>query len=93
LLISADLPRQAAQRAVSAASAALVRQDLVLGPTKDGGCWLIGLARRRRTPPGLLAGAGRAGGDAIAAILVRVPMRLWQVELLALEDFPRLSLR
>ena len=79
--------------AIEAAFAALSRQDLVLGPTEDGGCWLIGLARRRRTPPGLLAGAARAGGDMIAAILARVPMRLWQVELLALEDYPRLSLR
>ncbi|HEV8015453.1 MAG TPA: DUF2064 domain-containing protein [Stellaceae bacterium] len=78
--------------AIDAAVVALGRQDLVLGPTEDGGCWLIGLAQRRRTPPGLLAGAARAGDDMVGAILARLPMRLWQVELLALEGCPRLCL-
>lgn len=97
VVIGGDVASPAARDALAAAVAALACQDLVLGPcaseAEDGGVWLIGLARRRRVPAGLLAGAGRRSADVIAAILARVPMQLWQAELLALEDFPRLKLR
>lgn len=93
VLVSDGLPHADAHVLLNAAMAALRHQDLVLGPTGEGGCWLVGLARRRRRlPPGALAAALRPGNDAIAAILARVPMRLWRIELLALEDFPRLNL-
>jgi glycosyltransferase A (GT-A) superfamily protein (DUF2064 family) len=93
VLIGGDVPGSAVLAALDTAFAALARQDLVLGPTEDGGSWLIGLARRRRTPSSLPARAQRRGvDDTIAAILAQVPMRLWQVELLAIEDLPRLCL-
>ena len=50
--------------------------------------------QRRRTQRKIEAARAQRqdDDDTIAAILARVPMRLWQVELLALEDLPRLRL-
>ncbi|HVA15900.1 MAG TPA: DUF2064 domain-containing protein, partial [Stellaceae bacterium] len=64
--IAAEVPMPAARAALGAAFAALVRQDLVLGPSEDGGYWLIGLARRRRMPPGLWQPLARPSGDTLA---------------------------
>ena len=90
VMIADDVPTDAAIEGLAMAFAALARQDLVLGPCEDGGYWLCGVARRRRVPSSLFNLAIRPMADAVAETLARVPMRLWQAELLPLEDFPRL---
>jgi glycosyltransferase A (GT-A) superfamily protein (DUF2064 family) len=90
VMIADDVSADAAIEGLAMAFAALARQGLVLGPCEDGGYWLCGIARRRRVPGNLFNLAIRPVADAVAEILAKVPMRLWQVELLPLEDFPRL---
>jgi glycosyltransferase A (GT-A) superfamily protein (DUF2064 family) len=90
VMIANDVSTDAAIEGLAMAFAALARQDLVLGPCEDGGYWLCGIARRRRVPGNLFNLAIRPVADAVAETLAKVPMRLWQVELLPLEDFPRL---
>ena len=89
-MMADDVPTDAAIEGLAMALAALARQDLVLGPCEDGGYWLCGVARRRRVPGNLFNLAIRPAADAVAETLAKVPMQLWQVELLPLEDFPRL---
>lgn len=49
-VIGADIPG-VERRDIAAAFEALGRSDAVVGPATDGGYWLIGLARGRRTAP------------------------------------------
>ncbi|MEL6577464.1 MAG: DUF2064 domain-containing protein [Pseudomonadota bacterium] len=60
LLIGSDIPG-AGPREIAAAVAALRGNDAVLGPSPDGGFWLIGLAAGRRLPGTRLGGAGAGG--------------------------------
>ncbi len=46
VLIGSDIP-QVTQRHIRRAFRALGRADVVLGPTSDGGYWLVGFANRR----------------------------------------------
>jgi glycosyltransferase A (GT-A) superfamily protein (DUF2064 family) len=90
VVMSDHVPAEAATEALAMSFAVLERQDLVLGPCEDGGYWLWGIAGRRRVPGNLFNLAVRPVADAVAETLAKVPMRLWQVELLPLEEFPRL---
>lgn len=49
VIIGADCPAIPAS-AIAAAFRELGKNDVVLGPTGDGGYWLVGLRRRPRTP-------------------------------------------
>jgi rSAM/selenodomain-associated transferase 1 len=50
----------------------LGRHDAVLGRAADGGYWLIGLANRRRVPPGILDGVRWSTEHALADTLARL---------------------
>lgn len=50
VLIGSDIP-DIQPRHIRAAFQALGRADMVLGPARDGGYWLIGMRRRRKPPP------------------------------------------
>ena len=62
LLIGADCPRLAAD-VLEAAAAALDDVDVVFGPARDGGYYLLGL---RRPEPGLFEGIPWSTGDVLA---------------------------
>ncbi|MEM7530101.1 MAG: DUF2064 domain-containing protein [Pseudomonadota bacterium] len=57
LLIGSDVPR-IGPNDIAAAFAALRGAGAVLGPSRDGGFWLIGLAQGKRLPRGRADGVG-----------------------------------
>jgi len=67
VLVGSDHPGLTAAH-VDGAFEALAHADLVLGPGTDGGCWLIGLARRA---PGLFAGVVWGDTNVFAGMLER----------------------
>ena len=78
IVIGSDLPGLPAAR-LREARAALATHDAVLGPSSDGGFYLLGL---RTCPPGLLAGLAWSvpeTGAACAARLVQRGLRLAHV--------------
>jgi len=54
VIIGADIPG-VAKRHIDSAFRSLGSHDAVIGPSPDGGYWLIGLNRQRPTPPDLFA--------------------------------------
>ncbi len=76
---SPDLPREFLMQAVPA----LQRNDLVLGPTPDGGYYLIGLAR---PAPALFEGIGWSGPHVLEHTLQRARASRLRVEVLP--DWP-----
>jgi rSAM/selenodomain-associated transferase 1 len=71
IVIGSDLPGLPAARLVEA-RAALATHDAVLGPSSDGGFYLIGL---RRCPPGLLSGLAWSVPETRAACAARLVQR------------------
>lgn len=74
VLIGSDVPDIAASH-IAAAFRLLGGNDLVFGPARDGGFWLIG---GRRLPPGLFAGVRWSSAYALADTLRNVPSR-WRI--------------
>jgi glycosyltransferase A (GT-A) superfamily protein (DUF2064 family) len=68
-------------------------QDVVLGPNEDGGYWLVALGRRRRFPSGMFQRVRWSGEDMLDDTLARLPLALLKIELLAMEDVPRIGVR
>lgn len=76
VLVGADLPRLRPAH-IARAFTALGRADAVFGPAEDGGFWLVGLARRRGTPPGFLAGCRWSSPHALSdALATAGPLRV-----------------
>ena len=73
VLIGADIPALKA-RHVAAAFFLLGRHDLVFGPARDGGFWLVGARRRPRLPP-LFARVRWSSPEALADTLAGLPRR------------------
>jgi len=65
LLIGSDIPGITAAD-IAAGFALLGQNDVVLGPAKDGGYWLIGLANPHRQPGGLFHGVRWSTAHAMA---------------------------
>jgi glycosyltransferase A (GT-A) superfamily protein (DUF2064 family) len=65
LIVGADVPGVTAG-AVAQAFALAERHGAVLGPSPDGGYWLIGLKRAGPLPPGLFRGVRWSGPHALA---------------------------
>ena len=74
VLIGSDIPDVAASH-IDAAFRLLGASDLVFGPARDGGFWLIG---GRRLPRGLFAAVRWSSPHALADTLRNVPPR-WRV--------------
>ena len=85
VIVGSDIPALA-PRHVSAAFEALGRSDVVFGPARDGGYWLIGLRRARPLPAGLFDGVRWSSPHALADTRASLP-RHYSVGLLeVLED-------
>jgi rSAM/selenodomain-associated transferase 1 len=74
VLIGSDIPDIAASH-IAAAFRLLAASDLVFGPARDGGFWLIG---GRRLPRGLFTGVRWSSASALADTLRNVPPH-WRV--------------
>lgn len=84
VVIGADAPAMR-RRHIASAFAALGRADAVFGPAADGGFWLIGLARRKRTPR-LFHGVRWSSPHALADTEASLPAGLSRVHLEMLRD-------
>jgi rSAM/selenodomain-associated transferase 1 len=71
VLVGADIPALRA-RHIAAAFRLLGRHDLVFGPARDGGFWLVGARRRPRLPP-LFAKVRWSSPYALADTLAGLP--------------------
>ncbi|MBL8673504.1 MAG: TIGR04282 family arsenosugar biosynthesis glycosyltransferase [Rhodospirillales bacterium] len=65
VLIGSDIPA-VSRDAIAAAFRALGRHDLVFGPARDGGFWLVGARRTRPWPRGIFAGVRWSTPHALA---------------------------
>jgi uncharacterized protein len=74
LIVGSDIPAMTTSH-VAGAFRLLGGHDVVLGPARDGGYWLIGL-RRRPLPYGLFAGVRWSTEHALADTLASLPRRL-----------------
>jgi uncharacterized protein len=75
VLIGSDIPA-IAPRHIAAAFHLLSSRDLVFGPARDGGFWLIGVRRRPRVPAPLFAHVRWSGPYALADTLAGLPQRV-----------------
>jgi uncharacterized protein len=82
IIIGSDLPGLPAARLVEA-RAALATHDAVLGPSSDGGFYLIGL---RACPPGLLSGLAWSVPETHAACAARLVQRRMRLAHIAVFD-------
>jgi rSAM/selenodomain-associated transferase 1 len=74
IVIGSDIPAIAGHH-IAAAFRLLGDHDLVFGPARDGGYWLVG-ARRRPLPRGLFGTVRWSTAHALADTLANVPRRL-----------------
>jgi rSAM/selenodomain-associated transferase 1 len=74
IVIGSDIPA-IARHHIAAAFRLIGEHDLVFGPARDGGYWLVG-ARRRPLPRGLFAGVRWSTAHALGDTLANVPRRL-----------------
>jgi uncharacterized protein len=74
VLVGGDIPALAAGH-VAAAFRLLGRRDLVFGPAKDGGFWLVGARHPRHLPP-LFEQVRWSGPHALADTLAGLPQRV-----------------
>jgi rSAM/selenodomain-associated transferase 1 len=82
IIIGSDLPGLPAARLIEA-RAALATHDAVLGPSSDGGFYLIGL---RACPPGLLSGLAWSVPETHAACAARLVQRRMRLAHIAVFD-------
>ena len=75
VLIGSDI-LDVGPKEVAHAMALLADHDAVLGPSPDGGFWLIGFRHPRHLPPGLLDGARWSTPHAMADTQARLPGRV-----------------
>lgn len=75
VLIGGDVPAIEA-RHIAAAFRLLGSCDLVFGPARDGGFWLVGARRRPRSPAPLFAGVRWSSPYALADTLGGLPQHL-----------------
>ncbi len=88
VLIGSDIPAIDADH-VARAFAALARHEVVFGPAADGGYWLVGLARRRRSAAlarKLFARVRWSGPHALDDTCANLPVGISPVRLDVLED-------
>jgi rSAM/selenodomain-associated transferase 1 len=74
VLIGSDIPALAAHH-IAAAFRLLGRHDVVFGPAKDGGFWLVG-ARRCPRLPALFGPVRWSGPHALSDVLSNLPRRV-----------------
>ena len=74
VLVGADIPALDA-RHVAAAFRLLGSHEIVFGPAKDGGFWLVGARHPRRLPP-LFERVRWSGPEALADTLAGLPRRI-----------------
>jgi hypothetical protein len=74
VLVGSDIPALEAHH-IAEAFRLLGRNDLVFGPARDGGFWLVGARHARRLPP-LFERVRWSGPDALADTLAGLPGRL-----------------
>jgi rSAM/selenodomain-associated transferase 1 len=72
VLVGSDIPAMRPHH-IARAFALLGRNDLVFGPARDGGYWLIGARRLRPLPLALFAGVRWSTPHALADTLATIP--------------------
>ena len=72
VLVGSDIPHLRSHH-VARAFALLGQNDLVFGPARDGGFWLIGAKRMRPLPQTLFAGVRWSTSTALADTLASLP--------------------
>ena len=72
VLVGSDIPAMRPHH-IARAFASLGRHDLVFGPARDGGFWLVGARRRRSLPFTLFAGVRWSTSTALADTLAGLP--------------------
>lgn len=72
VLIGSDIPHIGPSH-IAAAFRGLGRNDLVFGPARDGGYWLVGARRTKALPRTLFAGVRWSTGHALADTLAGLP--------------------
>lgn len=75
VLVGSDIP-ELAPRHVARAFALLGRHDLVFGPARDGGFWLVGAKRLRPLPRNLFAGVRWSTPTVLADTLAGLPRHM-----------------
>lgn len=72
VLVGSDIPALRASH-IARAFALLGRHDLVFGPARDGGFWLVGARRVRPLPRSLFAGVRWSTASTLAGTLAGLP--------------------
>jgi uncharacterized protein len=72
VLVGSDIPGMRPSH-IAAAFRLLGRHDLVFGPARDGGFWLIGARRTKPMPRGLLSGVRWSTAHALADTRANIP--------------------
>ena len=73
VLVGSDIPAMAPSHIVEAFRL-LGRHDLVFGPARDGGFWLVGARRTRPMPYGLFSAVRWSTSHALADTLANIPV-------------------
>ena len=81
VIVGADIPG-ITPALIDSAFRALGDHDAVFGPAEDGGYWLVGLKRIRRTPPGFMRGVRWSSDDTLSDTIASLPAdwRITQIE-------------
>jgi len=85
VIVGSDIPDLTPAH-IAQAFEALTRADAVIGPSADGGYWLIGLRRRSAPPPGLFKGVRWSSAYAYADTTAGLPRSYKLARLETLED-------
>jgi len=72
VIVGGDIP-DITPALIERAFRALGDHDAVFGPAEDGGYWLVGLKRRRATPPGFMRGVRWSGAHTLSDTLATLP--------------------
>lgn len=75
VLVGSDIPAMRASH-IARAFALLGRHDLVFGPARDGGFWLVGARRSRPLPFALFEGVRWSTPTALADTLASIPRQV-----------------
>lgn len=85
VIVGSDIPGVTPAH-IAEAFAALARAEAVIGPSTDGGYWLIGLRRRAAPPPGLFRNVRWSGPYAYADTRATLPRSFRVARLAELDD-------
>jgi len=72
VIVGGDIP-DITPALIERAFRALGENDAVFGPAEDGGYWLVGLKRRRATPPGFMRGVRWSSAHTLSDTLATLP--------------------